>query len=168
MRYNIVMGETTYFKKKLVGGLDPDDVQEHIHELTQELEAVNEKVSELEQELSNSNLKIKGFEEKEKALKETMQMINNYSHKVDQEAQERKNQIIEASQHEAEEIIERAKEKRSILEQDTLRLKKQKQVVLADLKGICDRHLALLRAETVEQDTLSLIDDQKDEKNLSH
>jgi cell division septum initiation protein DivIVA len=163
------MGENIYFKRRFVGGLDPDDVHEHIQEITRELEKSNERVTELEQDLSNSNIKIRGFEEKEKALKETMQMINNYSHKVDQEAQERKNQILEAAQHEASEIIKRAKEKRTILEQDILRLKKQKQVILADLKGICDRHLALLRAETVEQDTLSLIDDPEDaQAEISH
>ena len=162
------MADTTYFKKRLINGLDPEDVHEHIHEITQELEKAHSKVTELEKALSNANIKIKGYEEKEKALKETMQMINNYSHKVDQEAQERKNQIIEAAQYEANEIIKRAQEKRTVLEQDNLRLKKQKQVIIADLKGICDRHLALLRAETVEQDTLTLIEDQKEPDEVSH
>jgi len=160
--------DTTYFKKRLFNGLDPNDVQDHIQELTQELEQSHSKITELESSLTNLNIKIKGFEEKEKALKETMQMINNYSHKIDQEAQERKNQIIEAAQYEATEIMKRSQERRTILEQDNLRLKKQKQVILSDLKGICDRHLALLRAETVEQDTMSLIDETRDPEEISH
>ncbi len=157
------MGESTYFRKKAFGGLHPQDVHEHIQELNQELEVANEKASELERDLSNSNITLKSFEEKERALKETMQMVNNYSHKMDQEAQERKNQIVEAAKHEATQIIEKAHDKKGLLEQDLVRLQKQKQIILNDLKSICDRHLALLRAESVEQDSLSLIDDNDHE-----
>ena len=153
------MSKIELFRKKWVGGLDPDQVQDYIDKVVQERREYQNRVSQLETRLSELQVRIKGYEEKEKAMKDTVEMVDAYSRKIDKEAQERKTQVLESASKEARAIIDRATEKRALVEKEILRLQKQKQVILSDIKGVCNRHLSLIRAETVEHDSLSLLDE---------
>lgn len=155
------MSSLEMFRKKLFGGLDPENVQTHLDKLYEERRRYQDRVARLEAQLSDLQIMLKGYEEKEKALKESMDMADAYAKKIEAEAKDRREEIILKAQLEAKDVLDRAREKRSGVEQEILRLQKQKQVILSDIRGICSRHMSLVRAEMVEHDSLSLIDENK-------
>lgn len=154
------MSTAELFRKKWVGGLDPDQVQDYIDKAVRERREYQNRVSQLESQLNEIQTRLKIYEEKEKVMKETVGMMDAYAKKIDKEAQERKVQVLELATKEAQGIVNRATEKRTIVEKEIFRLQKQKQVILSDIKGVCNRHLSLVRAETVEHDSLSLLDEE--------
>ncbi|MBI5656280.1 MAG: DivIVA domain-containing protein, partial [Geobacter sp.] len=96
------------FKGKMLGGLDPDDVDSFLQQVSQEMEGLIRENTELKEQLRKASLELDDVRLRETSLRETMLAAQKISEEMKANAQKEGNLLISEAELKADRIVAEA------------------------------------------------------------
>jgi cell division initiation protein len=132
------------FKGKMLGGLDPEDVDAFLQTIAQEMENLVRENSELKEQQRRATQELEEMARQEGQLRETMLAAQKITEEMKNNAQKEATLIISEAELKAERIVADAEKSLSQLNGQIQELKRQKFQFEISLKSLLDNHSKML------------------------
>jgi len=131
------------FTKKM-RGYDPDEVQNFLESLSEELDRLNDENEFLKNELQSLTDQVNEFKKIEKNLQDTLLSAQESSAKSMEATKKQTSLMIREVELKASQIIEKARESTNDIRNAVVNLREEKDLILAKLKAIVSSQANLL------------------------
>ena len=131
------------FTKKM-RGYDPDEVQNFLESLAEELERLNSENESLQSEVQSLTDQVNEFKKIEKNLQDTLLKAQENSTKSMESTKKQTSLMIKEAELKASQIIEKARESTNDIRNAVVNLREEKDLILAKLKAIVSSQANLL------------------------
>ncbi|GAM10627.1 septum site-determining protein DivIVA [Geobacter sp. OR-1] len=132
------------FKGKMIGGLDPDDVDSFLQQVSQEMERLIRENSELKEQCRKSTFEMDDLRQRETNLRETMLAAQKITEEMKANAQKEATLLISEAEIKAERILADAENRLLQLNTQIQDLRREKLQFETSFKSILENHLKLL------------------------
>ena len=132
------------FKGKLIGGLDAEDVDAFLHQVSAEMEDLIRENTELKEQARRVSADIDSMREKEIDLRETMLAAQRVTEEMKLNAQKEATLLISEAELKADRILDDANRKLSDLKSQIQDLRREKMQFQTALKSLLETHGKLL------------------------
>ena len=126
------------FKGKMLGGLDPEDVDAFLQTVAGEMENLVRENNELKEQLSRQNREMTDMAEKEKDLRETMLAAQRITEDMKANAQKEASLIVSEAELKAGRIVADAETRLVEIKVHIEEMRRQKIQFEASLKGLLE------------------------------
>lgn len=126
------------FKGKMLGGLDPNDVDAFLQTVAAEMEGLVRENNELKEQQARHNREMADMGEKEKDLRETMLAAQRITEDMKANAQKEASLIVSEAELKAERIVADAEKRLVEIKVRIEEMRRQKIQFEASLKGLLD------------------------------
>ncbi|HEX9078824.1 MAG TPA: DivIVA domain-containing protein [Desulfuromonadaceae bacterium] len=126
------------FKGKMVGGLDPNDVDAFLQTVAGEMEGLIRENNELKEQQARLNREMADMSEKEKDLRETMLAAQRITEDMKTNAQKEASLIVSEAELKAERIVADAEKRLVEIKVRIEEMRRQKIQFEASLKALLD------------------------------
>ena len=131
------------FTKKM-RGYDPDEVQNFLESLAEELERLNSENESLQSEVQSLTDQVNEFKKIEKNLQDTLLKAQDSSAKSMEATKKQTSLMIKEAELKASQIIEKARESTNDIRNAVVNLREEKDLILSKLKAIVSSQANLL------------------------
>jgi len=131
------------FTKKM-RGYDPDEVQNFLESLAEELDKLNIENESLKSEVDSLTEQVNEFKKIEKNLQDTLLSAQESSAKSMEATKKQTSLMIREAELKASQIIEKARESTNDIRNAVVNLREEKDLILAKLKAIVSSQANLL------------------------
>ena len=135
------------FKGKMLGGLDPDDVDAFLQTVAAEMENLVRENSELREQQSRQNRELLDMAEKEKELREVMLSAQRVIEEMKANAQKEAALIIGEAELKAERIVADSERQLADLKAAIEDIRRQKIQFEVSLRSLLDSHARMLSGD---------------------
>lgn len=132
------------FKGKLIGGLDPEDVDAFLQTVAQQLENLIRENSELKEQQRRSAQDLEEMAQRETQLRETMLAAQKITEEMKNNAQKEATLIISEAELKAERIVADAEKSLNQLNGQIQELKRQRYQFETSLRSLLESHGKML------------------------
>lgn len=132
------------FKGKMLGGLDPNDVDAFLQIVSQEMESLIRENTDLKEQARKSALQLDEMNQRESNLRETMLAAQKITEEMKANAQKEANLLVSEAELKGERILAGAENKLVELNNSIHDLRLQKLQFETSLKAILETHLKML------------------------
>jgi cell division initiation protein len=131
------------FTKKM-RGYDPDEVQNYLESLSEELDKLNVENESFKNEIQSLTDQVNEFKKIEKNLQDTLLSAQESSAKSMEATKKQTSLMIREAELKASQIIEKARESTNDIRNAVVNLREEKDLILAKLKAIVSSQANLL------------------------
>ena len=131
------------FTKKM-RGYDPDEVQNFLESLAEELDKLNSENESLKSEVESLTEQVNEFKKIEKNLQDTLLKAQENSTKSLEATKKQTSLMMKEAELKASQIIEKARESTNDIRNAVINLREEKDLILAKLKAIVSSQANLL------------------------
>lgn len=135
------------FKGKMLGGLDPNDVDSFLQIVAAEMESLMRENSELKEQGRKASQQLDEFSAREVTLRETMLAAQRISEEMKANAQKEATLLISEAELKGERIVAEAENRLLQLNNQIQELRRQKLQLELNLKSTLEAHLKMLTLE---------------------
>ncbi|QEM66859.1 DivIVA domain-containing protein [Geobacter sp. FeAm09] len=135
------------FKGKMLGGLDPEDVDAFLQSIASEMESLIRENNELKEQQARHNREMAEMGEKEKDLRETMLAAQRITEEMKANAQKEAALIVSEAELKAERIVMDAERQLGDLKARIEEVRRQKVQFEISLKALLDSHARQLSGD---------------------
>lgn len=132
------------FKGKMLGGLDPNDVDSFLQLVSQEMESLIRENEELKEQTRKAALQVEDMAQREANLRETMLAAQKISEEMKNNAQKEANLLISEAELKGERILATAEQKLTQLNNSIHDIRRQKLQFETALKALLETHMKML------------------------
>lgn len=132
------------FKGKMLGGLDPDDVDSFLQAVAVEMEGLLRENTELKEQASRQTRELTDHAQREKDLRETMLAAQRITDEMKANAQKEAELIVSEAQLQARRLVDEAERKVADLQARIQDVRRQRLQFEAELKSLLDNHARML------------------------
>jgi len=132
------------FKGKMLGGLDPNDVDSFLQLVAQEMESLVRENDELKEQARKITLQMDELSQRESNLRETMLAAQKITEEMKNNAQKEATLLISEAELKAERILAGAENKLAQLSSNIHEVRRQKLQFETALKSLLETHLKML------------------------
>ncbi len=133
---------------KAVRGYDKEEVRIYLESLSNEFEQLQKENDELHSNIENSSVQIGEFQKLEKTLQATLVNAHESSSKAVESARKQNQLIIKEAEIKANQLIERANKEAVLIRDSVLKLREEKNLLIAKLKAMIETQADLLNLDT--------------------
>ncbi len=134
------------FKGKMLGGLDPDDVDSFLQSVAAEMEGLLRENTELKELANRQSRELADQGQKEKDLRETMLAAQRITDEMKNNAQKEAELIVSEAQLQAKRLVDDAERKVADLQARIQDVRRQRLQFEAELKALLDTHARMISA----------------------
>jgi cell division initiation protein len=135
------------FKGKMLGGLDPNDVDAFLQMVAAEMESLVRENTELKEQSRKVSLQLEEFAQREVSLRETMLAAQKITEEMKANAQKEATLLVSEAELKGERIVADAENRLMHLNNQIHEIRRQKLQFEAGLKGLLETHLKMLTLE---------------------
>jgi len=135
------------FKGKMLGGLDPNDVDSFLQMVASEMESLIRENSDLKEQVRKFSLQLDEFSQREVTLRETMLAAQKVTEEMKANAQKEAHLIVSEAELKGERIVAEAENRLVQLNNQVYEIKRQKLQFETNLKSLVETHLKMLSFE---------------------
>jgi cell division initiation protein len=132
------------FKGRIFGGLDPDEVDGFLQQVSQEMEQLIRENNDLKEQNRKALSELDDMNSREKALRETMLAAHRITEDMKSNAQKEANLIVTEAELQGEKLLSTAEARLVELRAEIQELRRQKQQFEATFKSLLDSHSKML------------------------
>lgn len=132
------------FKGKMLGGLDPNDVDSFLQMVAQEMESLVRENDELKEQARKITLQMNELSQRESNLRETMLAAQKITEEMKNNAQKEATLLISEAELKAERILAGAENRLAQLNSNIHEVRRQKLQFETALKSLLETHLKML------------------------
>ena len=132
------------FKGRIFGGLDPDEVDGFLQQVSQEMEQLIRENNDLKEQNRKALSELEDMNGREKALRETMLAAHRITEDMKSNAQKEANLIVTEAELQGEKLLSTAEARLVELRAELQELRRQKQQFEASFKSLLDSHGKML------------------------
>ena len=132
------------FKGKMLGGLDPNDVDSFLQLVAQEMESLVRENDELKEQARKITLQMDELSQRESNLRETMLAAQKITEEMKNNAQKEATLLISEAELKAERKLAGAENKLAQLNSNIHEVRRQKLQFETALKSLLETHLKML------------------------
>lgn len=132
------------FKGKMLGGLDPDDVDSFLQAVAVEMEGLLRENTELKEQANRQTRELTDHAQREKDLRETMLAAQRITDEMKANAQKEAELIVSEAQLQARRLVDEAERKVADLQARIQDVRRQRLQFEAELKSLLDNHARML------------------------
>ncbi|UFS70386.1 DivIVA domain-containing protein [Geomonas sp. RF6] len=132
------------FKGKMIGGLDPEDVDAFLQTVAEEMEELLRENNELKEKLARSATQITEMESRESQLRETMLAAHRITEEMKANAQKEAQLLISEAELKGERIVADAEHTLATLRNQIQELKRERSQFEGSFKALLDNYYKLL------------------------
>jgi cell division initiation protein len=132
------------FRGKIFGGLDPDEVDGFLQQVSQEMEQLVRENNDLKEFQRKAAIDLEEMNLREKALRETMLAAQRIIEEMKANAQKEATLIITEAELQGEKLLATAEARLVELRTEIQELRRQKQQFEASFKSLLDNHYNML------------------------
>jgi cell division initiation protein len=134
------------FRGKIFGGLDPDEVDGFLQQVSQEMEQLVRENNDLKEFQRKAAIDLEEMNLREKALRETMLAAQRIIEEMKANAQKEATLIITEAELQGDKLLAAAEARLVELRTEIQELRRQKQQFEASFKSLLDNHYNMLTA----------------------
>jgi len=135
------------FKGKMLGGLDPNDVDSFLQMVASEMESLIRENSELKEQVRKFTQQLEELSQREVSLRETMLAAQKVTEEMKANAQKEANLLVSEAELKGERILADAENRLLQLNNQVYEIKRQKLQFETNLKSLVEAHLKMLSFE---------------------
>lgn len=135
------------FKGKMLGGLDPSDVDAFLQMVAAEMESLIRENSELKEQARKVSLQIDEFSQREVTLRDTILAAQKITEEMKVNAQKEATLLISEAELKGERIVADAENRLVQLNSQIHEIRRQKMQFESNLKSLLEVHLKMLTFE---------------------
>ncbi len=135
------------FKGKMLGGLDPNDVDAFLQMVAAEMESLIRENSELKDEVRKFSLQLEELSQREVTLRETMLAAQKVTEEMKANAQKEAHLTVSEAELKGERIVAEAENRLLQLNNQIYEARRQKLQFETNLKSMVEAHLKMLSIE---------------------
>ena len=135
------------FKGKMLGGLDPNDVDSFLQMVASEMESLIRENSDLKEQVRKFSLQLDEFSQREVTLRETMLAAQKVTEEMKANAQKEAHLIVSEAELKGERIVAEAENRLVQLNNQVYEIKRKKLQFETNLKSLVETHLKMLSFE---------------------
>lgn len=128
-----------------VRGYDKDEVRAYLEKLSDEVESLQAENTSLSKKIEKMNSEIDEFKKIEKNLQSTLLSAQESSSKAVESAKKQTALLLRESELKAQQIVEEAKENANMIRNSVLKLREEKNLLVAKLKAMLETQNKLLQ-----------------------
>jgi cell division initiation protein len=132
------------FKGRIFGGLDPDEVDSFLQQVSQEMEQLIRENNDLKEQNRKAMSELEEMNTREKALRETMLAAHRITEDMKSNAQKEATLIITEAELQGEKLLASTEARLVELRAELQELRRQKQQFEASFKSLLDNHYTML------------------------
>lgn len=134
------------FKGKMLGGLDPDDVDAFLQAVSAELEGLIRENGELKELANRQSRELEEMSGREKDLRETMLAAQRITEEMKANAQKEAELIVAEAQLQARRLVDDAERQVADLQAKVQDARRQRIQFETELKSILDNHARMIES----------------------
>lgn len=134
------------FKSKMIGGLDPEDVDSFLHAVAAEMEGLLKENTDLKDQSARQNRELGDHVQREKELRETMLAAQRITDEMKSNAHKEAELIVAEAELQAKKLIEEAERKVAEQQARIQDVRRQKLQFEAELKTLLENHIRMLNS----------------------
>lgn len=135
------------FKGKMLGGLDPNDVDSFLQMVAEEMESLIRENTELKEQGRKVSQQLEEFSQREVTLRETMLAAQKITEEMKANAQKEATLLISEAELKGERIVADAENRLLQLNNQIHEIRRQKVQFESNLKSTIEAHLKMLTME---------------------
>ncbi len=135
------------FKGKMLGGLDPSDVDAFLQMVSSEMESLIRENSELKDQARKNSLQIEEYSQREVTLRDTILAAQKITEEMKANAQREANLLVSEAELKGEQIVADAENRLVQLNNQIHEVRRQKLQFEVNLKSLLEGHLKMLTLE---------------------
>jgi len=135
------------FKGKMLGGLDPNDVDSFLQMVASEMESLIRENSDLKEQTRKFSLQLEELSQREVSLRDTMLAAQKITEEMKANAQKEAHLLVSEAELKGERIVAEAENRLIQINNQIYELKRQKLQFEANLKSLVESHLKMLSFE---------------------
>ena len=135
------------FKGKMLGGLDPHDVDAFLQMVAAEMESLIRENSDLKEQARKVSLQLDELSQREVALRDTMLAAQKISEEMKANAQKEAKLLISEAELKGERIVADAENRLLQLNNQIHEIRRQKLQFESNLRSLLESHLKMLTLE---------------------
>ena len=132
------------FKGRIFGGLDPDEVDSFLQQVSQEMEHLVRENNDLKEQNRKALSELEEMNDREKALRETMLAAHRITEDMKSNAKKEATLIITEAELQGEKLLASAEARLVELRAELQELRRQRQQFEASFKSLLDNHSKML------------------------
>lgn len=132
------------FKGKMLGGLDPDDVDSFLQAVAVEMEGLLRENTELKEQANRQTRELSEHAQREKDLRETMLAAQRITDEMKANAQKEAELIVSEAQLQARRLVDEAERKVADLQARIQDVRRQKLQFEMEFKALLDNHVRMI------------------------
>jgi len=132
------------FKGRIFGGLDPDEVDGFLQQVSQEMEHLVRENNDLKEQNRKALSELEEMNDREKALRETMLAAHRITEDMKSNAKKEATLIITEAELQGEKLLASAEARLVELRAELQELRRQRQQFEASFKSLLDNHSKML------------------------
>lgn len=132
------------FKGKMLGGLDPEDVDAFLQMVAQEMENLVRENTELKEQAKKATADLEQLAQQEKNLRETMLAAQRITEEMKANAQKEASLLVSEAEMKGEKIVADAERRLAQLNDQIQELRRQKLQFESSFKSLLDTHYKML------------------------
>ena len=136
---------------KSVRGYDKDEIRAYLEKLADEYELLQQSNADLSAELEKLRGQVQEYKKIEKSLQNTLLNAQESSSKSVESAKKQTALMIKEAELKASQIIDRAKEQADFIRDSVLKLREEKNLLLARLKSMIESQANILEMNVEER-----------------
>lgn len=134
------------FKGKMLGGLDPDDVDAFLQAVSAELEGLIRENDGLKEQAARQARELEEMAGKEKDLRETMLAAQRITEEMKANAQKEAELIVAEAQLQARRLVDDAERQVADLQSKVQDIRRQRLQFETELKALLDNHARMIES----------------------
>ena len=135
------------FKGKMLGGLDPNDVDSFLQMVASEMESLIRENSDLKEQTRKFSLQLEELSQREVSLRDTMLAAQKITEEMKANAQKEAHLLVSEAELKGERIVAEAENRLIQINNQIYELKRQKLQFETNLKSLVEAHLKMLSFE---------------------
>lgn len=135
------------FKGKMLGGLDPNDVDAFLQMVASEMESLIRENSDLKEQVRKFSLQLEELSQREVTLRDTMLAAQKITEEMKANAQKEATLLVSEAELKGERIVAEAENRLIQLNNQIYEAKRQKLQFETNLKSLVESHLKMLSIE---------------------
>lgn len=158
MRVSPISIKKQEFNKKL-RGYDPEEVQAFLDKLADEFESVQKENESLKKQFEEAREQLIEYRKIEKSLQDTLLKAHESSSKAVESTRKQTSLMIKEAEIKASQILEKARENANDMRNAVIRLREERNLIIARLKAIVHSQAQLLdiKIEQPEEENTSTV-----------
>ena len=132
------------FKGKMLGGLDPDDVDSFLQAIASEMEGLLRENTELKEQANRQSRELTDHIQKEKDLRETMLAAQRITDEMKANAQKEAELIVSEAQLQARRLVDDAERQVADMQARIQDVRRQRLQFEVEFKALLDNHARML------------------------